>query len=218
MYDLKKNSSQRRDNPLTNILLLAEKDLYINQITKEFNENIKLKDEQLSNLYRALEEKDKQELTIQMQKPIHIEQIQPRINREEDYRITEESVSQGTRSQGPAIIGQEINEKGGIIWEGKLFKLLGKNTLNLIKHNRSNEIKNFKNAFIKDRHNARDKSSYDDKKFVTKAIEILEETSNHHNVIVAIVMRRLLDAEGDRICAKFRKRYIKNYDRYFASK
>ena len=206
---------------------LAEKDQYINQITKEFNENIKLKDEQLSNLYRALEEEDKQELTIQIQKPIHIEQIRPRINREEDYRITEESVSQGTRSQGPAIIGQEIvnqvlNEKGEIIWEGKSFKLAGKEysapmyALNLIKHNRSNEIKNFKNVFIKDRRNAGDKSSYDDKKVVTKAIEILEETSNHNNVMVAIVMRRLLDAEGDMICTEFRKRYIKDYDRYFA--
>ena len=130
-----------------------------------------------------------------------------------------------TRSQGPAIIGEEIvhqvlNEKGAIIWQGKPFKLAGKEytahqyALNLIKHNRTNEVKNFKNAFIENLRNSGDKSSYDDKRFVGKAIEILEETANQNKEVVAIVMRRFIDVERDKINAEFKRRYAKDYEKY----
>ena len=191
------------------ITLMNQKDQVINQLANELN--------QLKNSQIALKP---EEIKVDVQEV----QPAPRVNPQEAYRVHE-----GTRSQGPAIIGEEIvhqvlNEQGSIIWEGKTFKLAGRDytapqyALNLIKHNRTNEIKNFKNAFAENQRNAGDRSTYDDKKFVSKAIEILEETANQNKEIVAIVMRRFLDVEEKNISAEFKKRYTKDYERYLPAK
>ena len=90
--------------------------------------------------------------------------------------------------------------------------------MNLIKHNRTNEIKNFKNAFVENLRNAGDKSTYDDRRFVSEAIKILEETANQNKEIVAIVMRRFLDVDGDKINTEFKRRYAKDYEKFLTEK
>ena len=184
---------------------INQKKQIIQQLTNDIN--------QFRNAQQAIEPE-------QVKVDIQELPLQPRINPEEPYRVHE-----GTRSQGPAIIGEEIihqvlDDKGSIAWQGKTFKLAGKEysapqyALNLIKHNRSNEVKNFKNAFIENLRNVGDKSTYDDKRFVNKAIELLEETANQNKEIVAIVMRTFLDIEGDKINAEFKRRYAKDYEKY----
>ena len=188
---------------------MNQKDQVIKQLTNEINE---IRNSQ------AVVKPEEIKVDVQDVQPV------PRANPEEAYRVHE-----GTRSQGPAIIGEEIvhqvlNEQGSIIWEGKTFKLAGKDytvpqyALSLIKHNRTNEIKNFKNAFAENQRNAGDRSTYDDKRFVSKAIEILEETANQNKEIVAIVMRRFLDVEEKDISAEFKRRYTKDYEKYLPEK
>ena len=204
----KDNQNQQYIEQIKNeaITLMNQKDQVINQLTNELNQ---LKNSQ--NVVKPEEVK------------VDIQNV-PRVNPQEAYRVHE-----GTRSQGPATIGEEtvhqvLNEQGSIIWQGKTFKLAGKDytapqyALNLIKHNRTNEIKNFKNAFAENQRNSGDRSIYDDKRFVTRAIEILEETANQNKEIVAIVMRRFLDVEEKNISAEFKRRYAKDYERYLPAK
>ena len=208
---VKDNQNQQYIEQIKNeaITLMNQKDQVINQLTNELN--------QIRNSQTVIKPEEVK-VDVQEVQPV------PRINPEEAYRVHE-----GTRSQGSAVIGEEIvhqvlNEQGSIIWEGKTYKLAGKDytapqyALNLIKHNRTNEIKNFKNAFAENQRNAGDRSTYDDKRFVSKAIEILEETANHNKEIVAIVMRRFLDVEEKNISAEFKKRYTKDYERYLPAK
>ena len=209
------NALQAKDN---------QNQQYIEQIKNEAITHMNQKDQVIQQLTNEINQIKNSQIAI---KPEEIKvdvQPAPRVNPEEAYRVHE-----GTRSQGPAIIGEEIvhqvlNEQGSIIWEGKTFKLAGKDyttpqyALNLIKHNRTNEIKNFKNAFVENLRNAGDRSTYDDKRFVSEAIKILEETANQNKEIVAIVMRRFLDVEEKNISVEFKRRYTKDYERYLPAK
>ena len=200
---------------------------YIEQIKNEAITHMNQKDQVIQQLTNELNQFKNSQVAIKPEEiKVDVQDVQPtpRVNPEEAYRVHE-----GTRSQGPAIIGEEIvhqvlNEQGSIIWQGKTFKLAGKDytapqyALNLIKHNRTNEIKNFKNAFAESQRNAGDRSTYDDKRFVTRAIEILEETANQNKEIVAIVMRRFLDVEEKNISAEFKRRYTKDYEKYLPAK
>ena len=128
-----------------------------------------------------------------------------------------------TRSQGPANTGQEIveeifDQQGNLIWKGMEFELAGKPysaadfILNLIKYNTTDPIKNFKNAYELRQQALGDKTTYNNQKYVNKAIEILNQQLDYDKHKVALVMKHIIDKE--KVLKEFSNIYNKDYAQY----
>jgi hypothetical protein len=145
-----------------------------------------------------------------------------RLYQSDDLRI---GPSSGTRSQGPATIGQELatefyDPQGHFIYKGKSYELAGKTyeisdyILNLIKHARSNENKNFKEAFQLRQKDLGDKASWTSKRYVDSAIATLEEALSHNKPKVALVMDYIIKNNKSNIFAEFATKYNRDYAQF----
>jgi len=59
----------------------------------------------------------------------------------------------------------------------------------------SNQIKNFKNAYEQRQQVLGDKTTYNNQKYVSKAIEILNQQLDYNKQNVALVMKAIIDKE-----------------------
>ena len=167
-----------------------------------------------------LEEMKLQERPQERPEEIKIEDIPSRLG-----LGGQQSISQSTRSQGPATIGQEttadiVDPQGNLIFKGTWYELAGKNyttpeyVLNLIKHARSNDVKNFKNA-----HEQRQKEkginvTFTNQKFTDQAIEILEQSLNNDKHKIALVMDNIIKNNQNNIFKEFVTKYNRDYAKY----
>ena len=159
-------------------------------------------------------------LTSQVQnisKPERIEEEIPQIPQMREGMLT--------RSQGPANTGQEMiqeifDQNGNLLWRGMTFELAGKQydapefVLNLIKYNKSNAIKNFKNAYEQRQQVLGDNTTYNNQKYVDKAVAILEQQFDYDKQKVALVMKYMIDKNPSNIVTEFNKKYMKDYAQY----
>ena len=149
--------------------------------------------------------------------------IEEEIPIQEIPQISQTREGMQTRSHGPANTGQEIVQElfdpnGNLIWKGMTFELAGKQydtpefVLNLIKYNTSNQIKIFKNAYEQRQQTLGDKSTYNNQKYVNKAIEILIQQLNNNKQNIALVMKAIIDKE--KVLKEFSNVFNKDYAQY----
>ena len=120
------------------------------------------------------------------------------------------------------MIQEIVDLQGNIIWRGESLNLAGKEysipavVVNLIKYANSNPIKNFKNAYEQWKRDKGDKSTFNNKKYVEEAVNILEaQLKNKQDV--AIVMKSRIE-NNTRIFKEFNERYDREYRQYLSKK
>ena len=130
-----------------------------------------------------------------------------------------------TRSQGPAETGSEMvietyDEKDNLIGRQEGINLAGRSynlydtVLNLIQHGKSSSNKNFKNAYEKWKRDKGDKSTFNNKKYVEEAIDILEDKLHNNKEHIAIVMKSIVD-NNTKVFTGFNERYLQQYAKYY---
>jgi len=85
--------------------------------------------------------------------------------------------------------------------------------LELISRAKSEANKNFKNAFVEDWIKKGDKYTYENKRYVDKAIDILEEEIKGKEEI-AKAMGYIIKRNGKKMFVEFEKSFMKDYAHY----
>ena len=117
-----------------------------------------------------------------------------------------------------------IDNHENLIWKGVAFELAGKQytapeyVLNLIKHSKTNVVKNFKNAYEERQRTLGDRSTYNNQKFADKAVEILEEATNNNRAAVPLIMKHVIENNERNIIKEFSNKYLKEYAKSLPSK
>jgi hypothetical protein len=127
-----------------------------------------------------------------------------------------------TRSTGPAQTGQEIihevhDPQGQVIETEITYELAGNHynikeyVTNLVREARSQIIKNFKDAFVVRQKELGDKSTFNNKRYVEKAFEILEKEYKGDKVKITKVLNEIMQDNQRGLLNDFTARYYNEY-------
>ena len=147
----------------------------------------------------------------------------------EEVKIEEEVPRQGTRNDNKvsrSCWNQKWNAYRNLWWKKNLIgreegiNLAGRSynlydtVLNLIQHGKSAPNKNFKNAYEQWKRDKGDKSTFNNKKYVEEAIDILEDKLQNNKEHIAIVMKSIID-NNSKLFTGFNERYLQQYAKYY---